>query len=114
MARHSRHRTAGELARLRRPPAGRVRRLADWPSWEVWSGLGSTKRVQDGGVSVRTLPKRAWGTVREDYSVDGDAWGYFPFEHAHSRTYRWSEDGLGASHQTGWTGLVADLIVRRR
>ncbi|HEV8065105.1 MAG TPA: hypothetical protein VGP46_09745, partial [Acidimicrobiales bacterium] len=41
------------------------------------------------------LSERAWGTVREDYSQDGDAWGYFPFEHAHSRAYRWSEDGLG-------------------
>ncbi|MGH9172372.1 MAG: MGH1-like glycoside hydrolase domain-containing protein [Acidimicrobiales bacterium] len=41
------------------------------------------------------LSERAWGTVREDYSQDGDAWSYFPFEHAHLRTYRWSEDGLG-------------------
>jgi hypothetical protein len=41
------------------------------------------------------LSERAWGTVREDYSEDGDAWGYFPFEHAHSRAFRWSEDGLG-------------------
>jgi len=41
------------------------------------------------------LAERAWGTVREDYSTDGDAWGYFPFEHARSRTFRWSEDGLG-------------------
>ncbi len=41
------------------------------------------------------LAERAWGTVREDYSEDGDAWGYFPFEHAHKRAYRWSEDGLG-------------------
>ena len=31
---------------------------------------------------------RAWGTVREDYSADGDAWRYFPFDHAHSRAYR--------------------------
>ncbi|RIK17501.1 MAG: glucosidase [Acidobacteria bacterium] len=37
---------------------------------------------------------RQWGTVREDYSADGDAWGYFPFEHAHLRAYRWGEDGL--------------------
>ena len=37
---------------------------------------------------------RAWGTVREDYSADGDAWRYFPFDHARSRAYRWSEDGL--------------------
>src|SRR5690349_1146994 len=37
---------------------------------------------------------RAWGTVREDYSVDGDAWHYLPFEQAHLRAYRWNEDGL--------------------
>jgi len=41
------------------------------------------------------LSERAWGTVREDYSPDGTAWGYFPHEHARSRAYRWSEDGLG-------------------
>ncbi|MFK3974199.1 MGH1-like glycoside hydrolase domain-containing protein [Pseudomonas sp. NPDC087358] len=37
---------------------------------------------------------RQWGTVREDYSADGDAWAYFPHDHARSRTYRWGEDGL--------------------
>src|SRR5215475_7705646 len=41
------------------------------------------------------LSDRAWGTVREDYSVNGDAWTYFPHEHARSRTYRWNEDGIG-------------------
>ncbi len=40
------------------------------------------------------LADRAWGTVREDYSVNGDAWNYFPHEHARSRAYRWSEDGI--------------------
>jgi hypothetical protein len=40
------------------------------------------------------LSERAWGTVREDYSADGDAWAYFPHEHARSRAYRWNEDGL--------------------
>ena len=40
------------------------------------------------------LSERAWGTVREDYSADGDAWRYFPHDHARSRTYRWNEDGL--------------------
>ena len=40
------------------------------------------------------LAERAWGTVREDYSADGDAWRYFPFDDARSRAYRWSEDGL--------------------
>jgi hypothetical protein len=41
------------------------------------------------------LAERQWGTVREDYSADGDAWGYFPHEHARSRAYRWGEDGIG-------------------
>jgi hypothetical protein len=40
------------------------------------------------------LAERAWGTVREDYSGNGDAWRYFPFEQAAGRAYRWSEDGL--------------------
>ena len=40
------------------------------------------------------LSERQWGTVREDYSRDGSAWGYFPHDHARSRAYRWGEDGL--------------------
>lgn len=40
------------------------------------------------------LSERQWGTVREDYSPDGNAWQYFPHDHARSRTYRWGEDGL--------------------
>ncbi|PYK31801.1 MAG: glucosidase [Verrucomicrobia bacterium] len=41
------------------------------------------------------LAERAWGTVREDYSANGDAWNFFPHEHARSRAYRWNEDGIG-------------------
>jgi hypothetical protein len=37
---------------------------------------------------------RQWGTVREDYSADGNAWDYLPFDHARSRAYRWGEDGI--------------------
>jgi hypothetical protein len=44
------------------------------------------------------LSERQWGTVREDYSANGDAWNYFPFHHAAARAYRWGEDGL-----LGWT-----------
>jgi hypothetical protein len=44
------------------------------------------------------LADRQWGTVREDYSSNGDCWNYFPHEHARSRAYRWGEDGL-----LGWT-----------
>jgi hypothetical protein len=40
------------------------------------------------------LSERAWGTVREDYSPDGNAWEYFPHDHARSRAYRWNEDGI--------------------
>jgi hypothetical protein len=40
------------------------------------------------------LSERAWGTVREDYSEHGEAWEFFPHDHARSRTYRWNEDGL--------------------
>ena len=40
------------------------------------------------------LSERAWGTVREDYSSSGDAWTYFPHDHARSRAYRWNEDGI--------------------
>src|SRR5947209_914076 len=67
------------------------------------------------------LSERAWGTVREDYSADGTAWDYFPHDHARSRTYRWSEDGLGAvcdEHQTFcfalafWNGR--DPILKER
>ncbi|MGV1009543.1 MAG: MGH1-like glycoside hydrolase domain-containing protein [Dermatophilaceae bacterium] len=40
------------------------------------------------------VSERQWGTVREDYSENGEAWGYLPHEHARSRAYRWGEDGL--------------------
>ena len=93
------------------------------------------------------LSERQWGTVREDYSPGGNAWEYFPHDHARSRAYRLGDDGqrpalkshpklagdphfrdyvlfheyfdgdngrgLGASHQTGWTGLVAKLLMPR-
>jgi hypothetical protein len=54
-------------------------------------------RVRKGGWNRwgPYLAERAWGTVREDYSPNGDAWEYFPHDHARSRAYRWNEDGLG-------------------
>ncbi|NDF01446.1 MAG: glucosidase, partial [Verrucomicrobia bacterium] len=42
------------------------------------------------------VSERAWATVREDYSPDGNAWNYFTHDHARSRAYRWGEDGLAA------------------
>jgi Glycosyl hydrolase family 63 C-terminal domain len=44
------------------------------------------------------LSERQWGTVREDYSAEGDSWSHLPHEQARSRAYRWGEDGL-----LGWT-----------
>ncbi|MDQ1723274.1 MAG: hypothetical protein QOG52_302, partial [Frankiaceae bacterium] len=55
------------------------------------------------------LAERAWGTVREDYSADGDAWAYLPYEHSRSRAYRWSEDGMAGVcdlEQTWCLGLA--------
>ncbi len=40
------------------------------------------------------LSERQWGTVREDYGEKGDAWNYFPYDHAHCRAYMWGEDGI--------------------
>jgi hypothetical protein len=40
------------------------------------------------------VSERQWGTVREDYSPDGEAWDYLPHDHARSQAYRWGEDGM--------------------
>ena len=67
------------------------------------------------------LSDRQWGTVREDYSADGNAWSSFPHEHARMRCYRWGEDGLlGISDEKGllcfglalWNGR--DPILKER
>lgn len=49
------------------------------PGWKKWGPY---------------LSERQWGTVREDYSAEGNAWDYFPHDHARSRVYRWGEDGI--------------------
>src|SRR5262249_33637535 len=67
------------------------------------------------------LSDRQWGTVREDYSPDGDAWGYFTHDQARSRAYRSGEDGIaGVSDDRQllcfavalWNG--ADPILKER
>jgi hypothetical protein len=67
------------------------------------------------------VSERQWGTVREDYSTNGDAWNSFPHDHARSRAYRWGEDALGGfcdEHQTLCLGLAlwngADPILKER
>ncbi|GLY28239.1 glucosidase [Kineosporia sp. NBRC 101731] len=60
------------------------------------------------------LSGRQWGTVREDYTADGDAWSAFPFEHAHARAYRWGEDGLGGiSDRFGFLNFSVGLWNRK-
>ena len=54
----------------------------------------SDKREVDWKLWGPYVSERAWGTVREDYSADGSAWEYFPFEHSHLRAFRWNEDGI--------------------
>jgi hypothetical protein len=67
------------------------------------------------------LSERAWGTVREDYSDNGDAWSFFPHDHARSRAYRWDEDGMAGLSDIRrglclalalWNGV--DLILKER
>jgi hypothetical protein len=62
-----------ESARLAEADAG----TKDWRRWGPY------------------VSERQWGTVREDYSANGDAWNYFTHEQAPSRAYRWGEDGIG-------------------
>src|SRR5580692_3822387 len=64
--------TSAEHARLQDDTA----RKANWKRWGSY------------------LSERQWGTVREDYSADGDCWNYLSHDHARSRAYRWGEDGL--------------------
>src|SRR5258708_28408351 len=65
------------------------------------SGIESTAAYQRlyGDSNWRTwgpyLSERAWGTVREDYNPDGDAWHYLTHDQARSKAYRWNEDGIG-------------------
>src|SRR6478752_4261389 len=63
-----------ERARLRQADAGQQ-------PWRRWGPY---------------VAARAWGTVREDYSPDGESWWSFPHDAARSRAYRWSEDGMAA------------------
>ena len=67
------------------------------------------------------LSERQWGTVREDYSHNGDAWGHFTHDDARRRAYRWGEDGIGGFSDSNqqlclavamWNGV--DAILKER
>ncbi len=81
-------------------------RLQDAAPWRKWGPYVS---------------QRQWGTVREDYSATGEAWEFFPHDHARSRAYRWGEDGLGGISDLQQTLCLAfafwngrDPIIKER
>src|SRR6201992_1836140 len=64
---------------MNNPEAQRLKESIGGVPWKKWGPY---------------LSERRWGTVREDYSRDGNAWNYFTHDQARSRAYRWGEDGL--------------------
>src|SRR5262245_69305 len=91
------------------PPAAKVRARtgpagpgnateAAMPKDRGGEELARLAEARDQGVPWRMwgpyLSERQWGTVREDYSENGDAWSYFSHDQARSRAYHWGEDGL--------------------
>ena len=91
--------TTTEQRRLVEADTGRV----DWRGWGPY------------------VSERAWGTVREDYSEHGEAWDFFPHDHARSRTYRWNEDGMAgvSDDRQNWCLALAlwngvDPILKER
>ena len=83
-----------------------ARRLHAGQGWQNWGPY---------------LSERQWGTVREDYSASGEAWTYFPHDHARSRAYRWGEDGIAGfsdEHQLWCLSLALwnkrDPILKER
>jgi hypothetical protein len=80
----ARRKTARQKRGERRAQSGaEAQRLNEFPDGQGWKAWGPY------------LSERQWGTVREDYSPHGNAWDYFPHDHARSRAYRWGEDGIG-------------------
>ena len=98
------------MSSVKRPYNAEQRRLntdrAKRSNWKLWGPY---------------LAERAWGTVREDYSFDGNAWEFFTHEHSRSRAYRWNEDALAGfcdSNQYLCFGLALwngrDSILKER
>ena len=91
--------TLGPAGRRPSEPSAEHARLAESPDdsdpWRLWGPY---------------VAGRQWGTVREDYSADGDAWADFPFHQAHRRAYRWGEDGIaGLCDRFGFLNLAVAM-----
>src|SRR3954466_6382914 len=88
---------------------------------ERMAGDRSTSQRSDWALWGPYLSERQWGTVREDYSADGEAWDYLSHDRARSTAYRWGEDGLAGfsdSQQRLCLGLALwngrDPILKER
>ena len=81
-----------ERARLAEDTRGEVR-------WKLWGPY---------------LSERQWGTVREDYSPNGDAWDYLSHDQARSRAYRWGEDGIAGISDTSQRLCLALVLWNGR
>jgi hypothetical protein len=107
------HTAAGAEPAIDTPPAPRARRTARITPTARRRAAKSRATVHTGTAATAEgrrlatpaegaawkqwgpyLSERQWGTVREDYSPHGNAWEYFPHDHARSRVYRWGEDGI--------------------
>ena len=77
----------------------RLRDARTNPEWRLWGPY---------------LSERQWGTVREDYSADGDAWDYFTHDQARSRAYRWGEDGLAGHLRRPAAAVLRARAVERQ
>ena len=96
----------------RQPSHGRMRSVPGPESKDAASGDAISPESRRWGPY---LSMRQWGSVREDYSEDGDAWAYLPYEQARSRAYRWGEDGiLGICDEEQRVCLGAGAMERRR
>ena len=95
--------TTPQESRRGRKAGGRRRRRAA-PRGRARGGPGAR-----GGPD---LPEGQGGTVREDYSHDGDAWKYFSHDQARSRAYRWGEDGIAGYSTTAAAVLRAGPVER--
>ncbi len=110
---------SGESARRDPTPGNAPAGGPRLPDGSVPTAPPSAEHARLGEVSGTTGPwrlwgpylsGRQWGTVREDYSEDGNAWASFPFDQAHARAYRWGDDGLGGiSDRYGFLNFAVAL-----
>jgi hypothetical protein len=103
------------MAKKQSNPKGTVRRMREQKATSAvntnppqFTDVTEQKRLneaREAGIPWKKwgpyLSERQWGTVREDYSLDGNAWDYFSHDQSRSRAYHWGEDGIGGISDDG-------------